>query len=68
MSAAVNRHLPHIMGGSADVASSVMTLINGETNLRLKTVEDGISISGFVNSRWERLVTGCSFTADYAFM
>jgi len=30
--AAVNRHLPHVMGGSADVASSVMTLINGETN------------------------------------
>ncbi len=34
--AAVNRHLPHIMGGSADVASSVMTLINGETNFTAK--------------------------------
>ncbi|MDY0214162.1 MAG: transketolase [Bacilli bacterium] len=30
--AALNRHLPHVMGGSADVASSVMTSINGETN------------------------------------
>ncbi len=30
--ASLNRHLPHVMGGSADVASSVMTIINGETN------------------------------------
>lgn len=31
-----NRHLPHLMGGSADVASSVMTHINGETNFSVK--------------------------------
>lgn len=34
--AAFNRHLPHLMGGSADVASSVMTTINGETNFTAK--------------------------------
>lgn len=34
--AALNRHLPHVMGGSADVASSVMTIINGETNFTAK--------------------------------
>ncbi len=34
--AAFNRHLPHLMGGSADVASSVMTNIDGETNFTAK--------------------------------
>lgn len=34
--AAFNRHLPHLMGGSADVASSVMTNINEETNFSAK--------------------------------
>ncbi len=34
--AAFNRHIPHLMGGSADVASSVMTMINGETNFTAK--------------------------------
>lgn len=30
--AAFNNHIPHLLGGSADVASSVMTSISGETN------------------------------------
>ncbi|HZJ89577.1 MAG TPA: transketolase [Bacilli bacterium] len=34
--AAFNNNLPHLMGGSADVASSVMTKISGESNFTSK--------------------------------